>query len=386
MAQRGWITKEDRKRKGKVWVYHWYEIKPETGRKAEQTCVFGLVANFPRERDAWQEIERRNLLPPDPGGVSSGRLMFADLATSYTQNGMKKLAITTQYTVQHAIEDYLVPRWGTRYALEIEPLEIEQWLAALKLANPTKERLRRTMSIIYTQAQKYGLVPRTEASNPVRWVEQSAKSRYKPVVVTPEIAARIFEQLSGAELALAMLVAATGVRISEALGLRWEDIDYQNKRIHLRRVWVSETVVDRLKTDDSEAPVPMVDLLAECLQAWQAETTYGKPTDWVFASKKNRGRTPRSGSILTADYLRPAAIAAGVQLKPGQRFGFHNFRHGLASWLVNQGTDVKTVQGLLRHSNVKTTLGLYAHSVNQSMLAAQEAVMLAMKSASKAVN
>jgi hypothetical protein len=78
--------------------------------------------------------------------------------------------------------------------------------------------------------------------------------------------------------------------------------------------------------------------------------------------------------VLTADPLRPAAIAAGVKLKKGQRFGFHNLRHGLATWLVNQGTGVKTVQGPPRHANVATTLGLYAHRVNSSMIAAQDSV------------
>jgi integrase len=68
-----------------------------------------------------------------------------------------------------------------------------------------------------------------------------------------------------------------------------------------------------------------------------------------------------------------------VKLKKGQRFGFHNFRHGLASWLVNQGTDVKTVQRLLRHTNVSTKLGLYVHWVNSSILAAQDSVMRAMQ-------
>ena len=141
--------------------------------------------------------------------------------------------------------------------------------------------------------------------------------------------------------------------ISEALGLKWEDLDWQNKQINLHRVWVHETAFDRLKTDDSEGPVPLPDLLAECLMAWKAETMYGQPSDWVFASTKSKGRTPRSGSILTADYLRPAAIAAGVKLAGGQRFGFHNLRHSLASFLVNQGMDVKTVQGLLRHSRMR---------------------------------
>lgn len=202
---------------------------------------------------------------------------------------MKKLAETTQYTVEHCIDDYLATRWGTSNALDIQPLEIEKWLGALPLANPTKDKLRRIMSIIYTQAQKYGVVPRSESSNPVRWVEQSAKSRYKPVVVDPETAARILEGLSGAELALTILVAATGVRISEALGLKWEDIDYENRQIHLRRVWVNDTVVDHLKTEDSEAPVPLTDLLANCLRAWQTETNVRTAERLGFRQQEEQG-------------------------------------------------------------------------------------------------
>ena len=323
---------------------------------------------------------------PDQSAIRTGCLTFGDLVASYMQNGMTKLAVTTQYTVKHYIDDYLLPRWGKSVALDIQPLEIESWLGSLPRSNPTKDKIRRIMSIVYTRAQKYGLVPRSDSSNPVKWVEQSAKSSYKPIVLDPATAAKIFEQLSGFELTLTILVAATGIRISEAMGLKWGDIDYQNKQINLRRVWVGDTIVEQLKTEDSEAPVPLTALLAKFLRDWQRETVYGRPSDWVFASARNKGKTPRSSSVLTWDHLRPAAIAAGVKLKKGQRFGFHNFRHGLASWLVNQGTDVKTVQGLLRHSNVRTTLGLYAHQVNSSMLAAQDAVMRAMQPESQAAN
>jgi site-specific recombinase XerD len=64
-------------------------------------------------------------------------------------------------------------------------------------------------------------------------------------------------------------------------------------------------------------------------------------------------------NMLVEDHLRPAATAAGV-LKEGERvrFGFHNLRHSLASFLVRSKTDPKTVQALLRHSDVKTTLQL----------------------------
>jgi site-specific recombinase XerD len=88
--------------------------------------------------------------------------------------------------------------------------------------------------------------------------------------------------------------------------------------------------------------------------------------------------------MLAADHLRPAAIKAGVNLKPGQRFGFHNFRHSLATFLVSRGKDVKTIQGLLRHAKVTTTLDLYSQSIDAAKLEAQEDIALAITSAAAA--
>lgn len=62
---------------------------------------------------------------------------------------------------------------------------------------------------------------------------------------------------------------------------------------------------------------------------------------------------------MAADKIRPAAIKVGIRLEPGQRFGFHNFRHSLATFLIGKGKDVKTIQGLLRHAKASTTLDLY---------------------------
>src|ERR1700736_4510801 len=58
--------------------------------------------------------------------------------------------------------------------------------------------------------------------------------------------------------------------------------------------------------------VPMHPALAEVLKAWQAETPYNKPDDFVFASVKLDGKKPRTGNMIVEDYLRPAAIKAGV--------------------------------------------------------------------------
>ena len=56
--------------------------------------------------------------------------------------------------------------------------------------------------------------------------------------------------------------------------------------------------------------------------------------------------------MLCRDYLRPAAIEAQVKLEKGRRFGFHNLRHGLASFLITKRkTDLRTAQSSLRHAN-----------------------------------
>ena len=107
----------------------------------------------------------------------------------------------------------------------------------------------------------------------------------------------------------------------------------------------------------------------------------------MFPSLRLNGKQPRVANMLVEDHLRPAAVKAGV-FKEGEkvRFGFHNLRHSLASFLVRKGTDVKTAQEMLRHSYVSTTLGIYAHSMSEDRLAAQDDMLAAMMTPSNAVN
>ena len=79
-------------------------------------------------------------------------------------------AHTTIKGYERVLRNRLVPRWANRIALGIEPLEVEQWLRALKkeeeLANPTLDKTRRVMSLVYKHGQRYGLIPRNQESNP----------------------------------------------------------------------------------------------------------------------------------------------------------------------------------------------------------------------------
>ena len=376
MGQKGWLTKHQTKRNGLTWVYHFYKDKPESGKRVENTVTVGSVSHFPREKDAWAEVERR-YLKPDSTQNKIDRVTFGELVENYRKKSFSKLAITTRPITAHIIDDYLLPRWGDSFALEINPDEIEEWLNALALANPTKEKIRRVMNVVYRRGQKSRILPMTGDGNPVAFVTQSSKSNYTAVIVSPEQAFRIMMELKDPYRTLVFLVAVTGLRISEALGLKWEDLDYGRQMIHLRRVWVGNDLIDHMKTDGSAAPVPLGELLADKLRCWQKETIYAKPEDWIFPSFKLKGKTPMSASMMTAAKIRPAAIKVGIRLAKGQRFGFHNFRHSLATFLVNRGTDVKTIQGLLRHAKVTTTLDLYSQSIDASKLSAQKEMAMA---------
>jgi integrase len=79
-------------------------------------------------------------------------------------------------------------------------------------------------------------------------------------------------------------------------------------------------------------------------------------------------------------------MKVAIRLGSGRRFGFHNFRYSLATFLVSRGKDVNTIQGFLRHAKVATTLDLYSQSIDAAKLEAQEDIALAIKSPAMAAD
>ena len=158
---------------------------------------------------------------------------------------------------------------------------------------------------------------------------------------------------------LVLTDAATALRVSEILGLLWADLDFECQVIEVKRAYVWGGFKTP-KSKASRAPVPMHPILAGFLLAWRERTSFAKDGDFVFPSFRLKGKKPLSASIMVQKYLRPAAIKAGVlEADDRVRFGFHNFRHSLASALVKLKCDPKTVQGILRHEDVKTAMQLY---------------------------
>ncbi len=166
---------------------------------------------------------------------------------------------------------------------------------------------------------------------------------------------------------LVLVCASTAIRASEASGLKWRDINWDDNQIMIERRWTA-ACIDKPKTKASKTPVAVSAQLAWFLHQWRRMTPYAKDEDWVFPSLKMRGEIPMCAGIFVTDHLRPAALTAGIQIADGQRFGLHSLRSSMATWMVSiDKTDVKTAQGNMRHAGPEIMLRKYAQVVTDEM-------------------
>jgi integrase len=149
----------------------------------------------------------------------------------------------------------------------------------------------------------------------------------------------------------------------------------RHRLIAIRQTFVHLSIQPGAKTKLSRSRVEAPKLLLDVLSAWRRETRYANENDFVFPSEKLGGKQPRSGSQLVEDYLRPAAIRAGViRAQNGitygpdgevvKRFGFHTLRHSLATCMMDEQENPAVVQAIMRHSKMDMTLYYYVRKVD----------------------
>jgi integrase len=373
--QRGSLKKVGRK-EGETWVLR-YRVTSADGRRVENIATIGLVREFPKDKDAWREVDRLGLGVRINDAPTPGRASFHFLAEHYLKadfgaDAVRPKSANTIPIVEHYVRDYLIKRFGEQIAEDIKPLEIQKWLKSLNevngLAWTTIAKIRGLMHRIY----KIGILHEHVAKNPVLHVETRSKSTYRAIIITPAQTVAILKSLlSPLHCTLVLTCAATALRSSEILALRWSDVLWDEGRIRISKRW-AKGEDGQTKTDVSDGYVPLHPVLAGHLREWQRQSPHAKETDFVFPSLRARGRKPLCSSVFVADHLRPAAKKAGVHIEDGQRFGLHNLRHSLSNWLVNKAkVEPKTVQGILRHAKIQTTLDLYTQEDSDETRAAQ---------------
>jgi hypothetical protein len=136
--QRGSLRVESRK-SGDTWVLRYFVTRPSDGKRVEHKLTLGLLRNLPSEATAWAEVQRQHLQLQINRTDFKGRVTFGDLVQHYMQHELGNQSETvdpkshtTIAGYQRILKNRCIDKWGRRDALGIEPLEIEQWLKALK--------------------------------------------------------------------------------------------------------------------------------------------------------------------------------------------------------------------------------------------------------------
>ncbi len=392
--QQGSIRRVKREKGPDVWVFRWRNTHADGSRK-ENNRVIGTVLEYRSKAAAEKAAEalRININSTTPRASVHG-MTFGELVEHYIvkeldvdqQRARSPKAHSTVEGNRRYLKRWILSRWGTVPILEMEPILIEDWLAELgggahQLANGTRLKIRNIMSVVFRHGIRHGFLPRDGQANPMKYVRQSGRSTREQTYLTQEQTMAVLTHLDEPVRTMAWLDATTGLRASELLALRWEDIDFTTGVLHVQRGIVYSVVGDT-KSDASKSRIPLAQAVLDSLLRWRKETPYAGPADWVFASPRMKGKKPYRGNTLVARHLSVAAEKAGI-LGP---VGWHTFRRSISTWMIDNDENVKVTQELMRHAHSKTTLDLYAKAATPSKRRAHQRIVDGLLSAARSTS
>ncbi|HEX3374540.1 MAG TPA: tyrosine-type recombinase/integrase [Edaphobacter sp.] len=359
--QHGSLTIEKRKTGPDVWVYRWREGN------VRRKQIIGSTEQYATRAAALRAIDGLRL-DINAVTVSNSPVTIRELFEHYTLIELADEASKTQRTKrvykQH-LDTHVIPKWGDHRIGGIKPFAVEAWLKSLPYAPATKAKTRNILSALYQHAVRYGWAE----SNPIRAVRQSSKRLREPDVLRAEEVSALLRELSEPSRTIALVAVTTGLRRGELFGLKWGDVDFEKRKVHIVRSIVDQ-VAGEPKTVGSKRPLPIPEQVAASLQEWRKAAEYNGDDDWVFASDHHLGKTPLWPNTVLVRHIKPAAERAEIT----KNIGWHTFRRTFATLLESSGAGLKTLQELMRHSTPTVTLGLYVQGVTQDKRNAQDKV------------
>ena len=279
--------------------------------------------------------------------------------------------------------------WAKRYILfhnkrhpgEMAEPEIESFLTHLavhkNVAPSTQNQALAALQFLYQEVLHISL---EEQILPV----PAKRPKHLPVVLSIQEVRAVLGQLRGTHLLICQLLYGCGLRVTECLRLRIQDLDFDRSEITVRsgkgrkdrRIMLPEAVRLTLIRHLERVKLAHRNALADGFGAVELPTGLahkypGAAKEWIWqyvfpASKPSRD--PRSG-IIRRHHLHPSGLRRAVR-EGARKAGItkhvtpHVFRHSFATHLLENGYDIRTVQELLGHADVKTTM-IYTHVLNK---------------------
>lgn len=203
---------------------------------------------------------------------------------------------------------------------------------------------------VYTCALRFFYTLVLGRNDVVREIPYARRPIHLPIVLSQKELVRLLDATESLrDRALLMVTYASGLRVSEVVHLRVEDIDSERMIIHVRQGKGSK---DRL--------VPLSPSLLKVLRKWWRVS---KPRTWLFPGEDRE-------QPLSMRTLRNIVRRTAKRAKLKKRVTPHTLRHSFATHLLEMGTDVRTVQALLGHARLSSTMQ-YNHVVRHIVTAAK---------------
>jgi len=324
-----------------------------------------------------EEAELKTLSPQLPGAISN----------EYISRQIRKIkeALTTRHYSEHTkisykkwVEDFLTKNMGKE---NISEREINEYLKNLALKkNVSASTQNQALAALLFYFRFILNTPVTELGSVIR----AKKTERVPVVFSRDEVTRVIGNLNGQKKLIAKLLYGTGMRLNEALSLRVLDLDFDQNEIIIRHgkgdkdrhVMIPQKLIPELKTHiekvrefhkkdlaDGWGTTPMPGALAGKYPAGSKEFKW----QWLFP-QKNRWKNQTTGEegrwhldeSLMQRAVKQAVLEAGIN----KNASCHTFRHSFATHLLEIGYDIRTIQELLGHSDVSTTM-IYTHVLNR---------------------
>jgi integrase len=288
-------------------------------------------------------------------GMTTTGASFADAAAEwlrYVEYDRGRRPSTVR-DYRNAINGRLLPEFGDEPLEQIDADRIDRWRARLvgELSPRTVNKLLVIMHGIFKRAARVYGVP----SNPVARVDrQPQRSSGDFRVLTPaEVRVLADNAESDQDAALFTVAAFTGLRLGELGALRWRDVDFAKRIVHVRRNQPAGGVEGTPKSGRVRS-VPLIDQAARALGGLSLREHFTEPDDRVFASV--------TGGAIDDVRLRRRFYAALDRARL-RRLRFHDLRHTFGTIAV-QAFPLSDVKAMMGHADVQTTM-VYVHHVPQ---------------------
>lgn len=353
------------------------------GKRRTKWVNTGLpVRGNKKKAEAFLMEERKKFQTAEP---VTGGVLFADYIEQWLEVAKPTIAVATYASYCSMVKRVIAPYFRERrITLQgLTPKDIQDfYLEKLKTVSASSViHYHANIHRALKHAVKLDLIP----TNPADKVDRPKKDRFIGNFYDAEEVNKLFEVSKGTKLEFPILFGAFyGLRRSEALGLKWDAIDFENDSITIRHTVTSVTldgkvqlvVADTTKTKSSLRTLPLVPFVKERLLVLKKEQENNRRLCGRSYHKQFAGYVciNEMGDLIKPHYVTeqfPKLLDANGL----RRIRFHDLRHSCASLMLANGVPMKQIQDWLGHSDFSTTANIYAHLDYSTKLSSADAML-----------